>query len=108
MTPIRTFVGHSFLAEDEEVVTKFLSYFTQIKGVLPNFEWEHAKAAEPTELAAKVLKLVEGKNTFIGICTKRERVVAEKKIRSSVFNSKTKVIAESDLDWKTSDSIIAR
>jgi hypothetical protein len=29
------------------------------------FSWEHAETAEPKELAAKVKRLVEGKNLFV-------------------------------------------
>jgi len=105
MAQIRAFVGHSFTAEDQEVVATFLAYFDQMKGALPDFDWVHARAAEPTELAAKVLKLIEGQNVFIGICTRRERVISDEKLRTSIFRG-ARFAAETDLLWKTSDWII--
>jgi tetratricopeptide (TPR) repeat protein len=106
MTPIRAFVGHSFNAEDEAVVTSFLKFFDQMKGALPDFEWVHARAAEPKELATKVLELVEGRNVFIGLCTRRERVVDMAKAKPSIFSQNKIVVVETDLAWKTSDWII--
>ena len=106
LTQIRAFVGHSFAPDDEPVISAFLKYFDQMKGALPDFDWTHAKSAEPTELAGKVLKLVEGNNVFIGICTKKERVVANDKLRSSRFNQTKKIASQTDLEWKTSDWVI--
>lgn len=77
-----------------------------MKGALPDFDWTHARAAEPAELAAKVLKLCKGKNTFIGICTRRECVVPDEELRSMMFDSTRNSVAKSDLAWKTSDWVI--
>ena len=79
MNSIRAFVGHSFTADDDAVITAFLRYFDQVAKLHPTFSWVHAQVAEPTELARKVLGMVEGRNVFIGICTKKERVVASDK-----------------------------
>lgn len=106
MRQISAFVGHSFVPEDQAVVAKFIDFFDQMKGALPDFNWTHARAAEPAELAAKVLKLCEGKNAFIGICTRRERVVPDEKLRGMMFDSKRNSVAKSDLVWKTSDWVI--
>jgi tetratricopeptide (TPR) repeat protein len=106
MTQIRAFVGHSFVSEDEAVVRTFLDYFDQMKGALSDFDWSHAKAVEPKELAAKVLKEIEGKNVFIGICTRRERVIDDAKLRPTVFDRGRRSVADADLVWKTSDWII--
>jgi tetratricopeptide (TPR) repeat protein len=106
MTQIRAFVGHSFTTEDDAVVASFLTYFDQMKGALPDFDWVHARAAEPKELATKVLKLVEDRNVFIGICTRKERVVGDQKLRAPWMRPHQRVVDESDLVWKTSDWII--
>lgn len=105
MKQIRAFVGHSFAEADEAVVTTFLDYFDQLKSLLPAFDWVHARAAEPTELATKVLGLIEGRNTFIGICTNRERVVDNERLRKSVLTGRRSA-TENDLRWKTSDWVI--
>jgi len=106
MNGIRAFVGHSFLEEDSLIVSRFLSYFDQIAKLHPTFSWEHAESAEPKLLAAKVMALMEGKNTFIGICTKKERAV-EASAFSKVFLEPTYLKARaSDFQWKTSDWII--
>ena len=60
MGQIKAFVGHSFVEEDRPVVSVFLDYFNQLTGLLPHFSWVHAEAAEPKELAEKVLALMEG------------------------------------------------
>ncbi|HWT13666.1 MAG TPA: tetratricopeptide repeat protein [Allosphingosinicella sp.] len=106
MKQIRAFVGHSFTEGDEAVVGIFLSYFDQMKAVLPTFDWVHARAAEPTELAKKVLSLVEDRNVFIGICTKKERVTANENAHPSVWDRGKRVVRDIDLQWKTSDWII--
>jgi len=72
MSRINAFVGHSFLENDEQIVQKFLTYFDQVKGIVPGFSWENAKQAEPDDLLAKVRRLFEDKNLFIGICTSNE------------------------------------
>lgn len=70
MNKLNAFVGHSFAEEDDGVVRAFLKYFDQVKKMNIGFDWEHAEAAEPKELAEKVLNLIEDKNLFIGICTR--------------------------------------
>jgi hypothetical protein len=69
MPEIRAFVGHSFSPDDADVVTAFLSYFNELQLLLPAFTWAHAQAAEPRELAEKILTLIADRNVFIGICT---------------------------------------
>ncbi len=75
MNEIRAFIGHSFDSTDEQLVQTFLSYFDSVKLLLGNFSWVNARRAEPTDVAQKVLSLIQDKNTFIGICTKRERIL---------------------------------
>ena len=106
MNEIRAFVGHSFFEEDSALVGRFLNYFDQIAKLHPMFSWEHAETAEPKLLAEKVMALVEGKNTFIGICTRKERA-AEQSAFSTVFLQPLyRKAKDSDLQWKTSDWII--
>lgn len=71
MTSLKAFVGHSFTTDDEDVVRTFLKYFDQVEELSIGFSWEHAEPAETKELAEKVLRLMECKNLFIGICTKK-------------------------------------
>ncbi|MDA1107970.1 MAG: hypothetical protein O2845_06320 [Proteobacteria bacterium] len=106
MTELNAFVGHSFTEDDAAVVRKFLDYFDQIKKFGISFEWDHAKAAEPRELAAKVLALIQGKNLFIGICTKKERGVGPGSLQRGWFNKSILKGSEVDFSWKTSDWII--
>lgn len=106
MDEIRAFVGHSFFEEDSGIVGRFLNYFDQIAKLHPTFSWEHAESAEPKLLAEKVMALINGKNTFIGICTRKERA-AEESVFSNVFLQPLYRKAKaSDLQWKTSDWII--
>jgi hypothetical protein len=80
MTELRAFVGHSFEEADAEIVLTFLRFFEQLsKSPIP-FSWQHAEAAEPRLLADKVLSLIADKNVFIGICTRREFVVAPREV----------------------------
>ena len=84
MSEIRAFVGHSFTSDDADVVRKFLTYFEQLSNSAIGFSWDHAEEAEPRVLADKVRALFANKNVFIGICTKKEYVIAPtalKKVR---------------------------
>lgn len=73
MKQINAFIGHSFSPEDKDVVRAFLDFFEEIKNMGIGFNWEHAEAAETKELAEKVLRVIEDKNLFIGICTRKRR-----------------------------------
>ena len=88
MTPLRAFVGHSFTDDDAEVTRKFLKYLGQLAELYPTFSWEHAEPAEPEVLAEKVKRLLVGKNLFIGICTKKERVISPSALSPTVFPGK--------------------
>ena len=77
--------------------------FDEIANLHPNFSWNHAERAESTGIDEKVLSLFADKNVFIGICTKRERVLpADFKWTQYLWNSMTNVAPI----WKTSDWII--
>lgn len=106
MTPIQAFVGHSFTEDDEIVVGKFLKYLDQISELHPNFTWVHAESAEPRVIDAKVLSLFDSKNLFIAICTKKERVIAPRALKVSLFTNNRLSAKGEDFEWKTSDWII--
>jgi tetratricopeptide (TPR) repeat protein len=103
MTELRAFVGHSFLKADENVVRAFLDHFRTLEKAGIDFSWDHAEEAEALPLSNKVLAKVEGKNVFIGICTRKEYAIDDSKLTpifSKVFGTR------SDLRWKASDWII--
>nr|MDP2190661.1 hypothetical protein [Rhodoferax sp.] len=106
MTQIHAFVGHSFTENDKTVVDKFLQYLDQLSDVLLAFTWKHAEHAEPSIVSEKVLRLLEGKNLFIGICTKKEMVISSEKLGKSFFSEKKWQGLKQDFLWKTSDWII--
>lgn len=106
MNQISAFVGHSFTKDDEEVVGKFLRHFDRLKLILPNFTWTHAEPAEPKQLPEKVLSLIEGKNVFIGICTKKEWAIADTSLSVSGFPRNYLKARTESFVWKTSDWII--
>lgn len=107
MNQIKAFVGHSFPSDDDAVIRAFLKFFDQVKALDIGFSWDHAEAAEPTkELADKVMRLVEEKNLFIGICTNKELAVAPSKLERGFFNKKILKGNEEQFLSKTSDWII--
>lgn len=106
MTAIRAFVGHSFTEDDEEVVRRFTDYFDSLSKSGMNFSWTHAVPAEPKILADKVKSLISEKNLFIGICTKKERVIPNASLKPALFHNNVLIAPESEFSWKTSDWII--
>jgi tetratricopeptide (TPR) repeat protein len=104
MSEIRAFVGHSFLSQDEKLVRTFTDYFDTLKRGALDFDWTHATEARPEEVSTKVLELIDGKNLFIGICTKNERATKDGKLSKPVLGRR--LALEADLEWKTSDWII--
>lgn len=106
MSEIRAFVGHSFTEDDKAVVASFLKYFDQVSNILPSFSWQNAETAEPKDLADKVLSLIADKNVFIGICTKKERVLRQRQLKKAWFRDRSFVVEEKSFEWKTSDWII--
>lgn len=67
---------------------------------------DHAEPAEPKSLAEKVMSKIEGKNTFIGICTKRERTIDDSLLTPVRRQPAFRKAKESDFQWKTSDWIL--
>lgn len=106
MDNIRAFVGHSFTEDDAAVVRSFLSYFTEVSNIYPSFSWEHAEVAEPSQLKDKIFALLRDKNTFVGICTKKERVVSTTRLKPTWWSTNRLSIKTSEIEWKTSDWII--
>ena len=106
MTRLRAFVGHSFTADDEELVGRFLKYLNAIQKINSDFSWSHAEQPEPSAIDSKVLRLFEDKNVFIGICTRKELVLKPSALRDFPFSSTRKIIQSNDMVWKTSDWVI--
>jgi len=106
MGEIRAFVGHSFAKEEEPLVGVFLNYFATLEKSRLDFSWTNAQWAEPVELTAKVLRLMSDKNTFIGICTKRQGSVSPSELKAT-FVPRGFLKAPTDkFEWKTSDWIL--
>ncbi|MGN6655753.1 MAG: hypothetical protein ACTHJ9_10485 [Rhodanobacter sp.] len=106
MKSLRAFVGHSFTAEDEDVVRRFLTYFDAIQEINPEFSWEHAEHSEPSAIDEKVLRFFEGKNIFIGICTRKELVLQPAQVMGNRLFRNRCSARRLDLVWKTSDWVI--
>lgn len=106
MKSISAFVGHSFTEDDAAVVNSVLNYLSRVAELNPSFSWTHAKHPEPISVDEKVLALLEGKNLFIGICTRKERVVSYNALSSCWLSRQKLAVKESALEWKTSDWII--
>jgi tetratricopeptide (TPR) repeat protein len=105
MKEIKAFVGHSFGKADEQVVGTFLKYFDSIAKSHPSFSWQNAESAEPKILAEKVLERFADKNTFIGICTRNERVIADVSLAPLMLRPRLLYSAKVNFLWKTSDWI---
>jgi hypothetical protein len=107
MQELRAFVGHSFSDQDKALVAAFLDHFKTLARVYPEFTWDHAEEeAEPSPLSDKVLAKIEGKNVFIGICTRNERAVRDALLRPALFRKNVLMANAGDLQWKASDWII--
>lgn len=106
MASFKAFVGHSFTQEDKDVVRIFLEYFDQVENLNIGFSWVHAESAEPRELAKKVKGLMEDKNLFIGICTRKEFTIASANLSRGILCRKTLKAREDQFLWKTSDWIV--
>lgn len=106
MNQLKAFVGHSFTEDDEAVVRVFLKFFDQVTKMDIGFSWEHAEPAEPKMLADKVLRLIEDKNLFIGICTSKEAAVNPTKLKPGRFLKRVLSAENNEFSFKTSDWII--
>jgi tetratricopeptide (TPR) repeat protein len=110
MPQLNAFVGHSFNKEDDSVVRALLRLLGSVKNVMPEFDWDHAEAAEPKVLSVKVREKMKGKNLFIGICTGREQGVPAVKRPGPIaswFVPNTQLMADrATIETKTSDWIL--
>lgn len=106
MNEIRAFVGHSFAVDDKELVDKFLQYFNRLQVSHQNFSWESAEDAEPRILSKKVLSKMNKRNVFIGICTRKERVIEPGLLSATKLPTGYLKGKQEDFLWKTSDWII--
>lgn len=107
MEKINAFVGHSFEDGDKEVTRVFLDYFTTLSrfpGL--NFSWEHAEEAQTIAISKKVKEKISGKNLFIGIFTKKERVIKNNLLKKSLVKSNILLSNENNYEWKTSDWVL--
>lgn len=106
MDSINAFIGHSFTEDDELINRKFLDFFDTIKELGIPFNWDHAEKAKPQILSDKVLQKMKDANTFIGICTKKERVILAESLKKIPFFRNRYFIGKNDFAVKTSDWII--
>src|SRR5665213_613896 len=106
MKEIKAFVGHSFSDADADVVGKFTRYFDSLARSHPQFSWQSAESAEPRILTEKVLRIIADKNTFIGICTRKEQVAPVNALRPLLFQPDYVKAPKSKFAWKTSDWVI--
>ena len=106
MESIRAFVGYSFRDADSEVLAPILKYISRLAELVPNFSWQHAEHPEPRMVDEKVLELFADKNLYIGICTARERVIADEALTTQWWAPGKLNSSKSNFVWKTSDWII--
>lgn len=105
MAKLKAFVGHSFNEEDSGVIATFLKYFDSLKDI--GFEWEHAERTVATKaIDDKIVEMMEGKNLFIGIFTRKRKQIDQSHLEPCFWN-KQKLKAPADkYSWTTSDWII--
>jgi tetratricopeptide (TPR) repeat protein len=106
MEPIRAFVGHSFRPEDKPVVEEIILCLDRVSQLHPNFSWVHAQEPEPSVVDAKVLRLFEGKNLFIGICTMSEFAVRAQDITRGLFRRSQLMADATKFERKVSDWVL--
>ncbi len=105
MNEIKAFAAHSFSLSDKELTDIFIEHFRNLEKVLQNFSWDHAQEAEPVPVSDKVLNKIEGKNVFVAICSRYERVIGQSAITRVPF-LRFATINEEKIKWKSSDWII--
>jgi hypothetical protein len=78
MQGLRALVGHNFSDQDKALINIFCKHFDLRQSGRPfEITWDHAVEAEPSALSDKVLVKIEGKNVFIGICTRNELAIRD-------------------------------
>jgi tetratricopeptide (TPR) repeat protein len=106
MRGLQAFVGHSFRDQDKSLISVFCEHFNNLAKANLGFTWDHAVEAEPSPLSDKVLAKIEGKNVFIGICTKNELAIGDNSVRPGFFRKNMRHATAQEFRWKTSDWII--
>lgn len=102
----QAFVGHSFTKDDQELVLTFTRFLNAFSASNSSFSWIHAEEAQPTDIVEKVLPMLRQSDIFIGICSKKERVVEPAKLAASWWSRNRYAVDFEDVEWKTSDWII--
>jgi tetratricopeptide (TPR) repeat protein len=105
MAEIKAFVAHSFSDSDKELTGIFVEHFRNLADLVPGFSWDSARQAEPGSVSEKVLARIEGKNVFIGICTRHECVISSA-VSPLPFFKRVMRFNEVHGQWKTSDWLI--
>lgn len=103
---IKAFVGHSFAKDDADVVDAILGLLNQIAKLQPRFSWEHAEDPEPVLVDQKVMARFSGKNLFIGICTRKERVIDDSALGAPWLQPNKLAAKKDSFQWKVSDWIL--
>lgn len=103
---VKAFVGHSFTADDKNLVLSVTEFLDAFKSANSTFDWMHAESARSEDVVDKVLPMLRQCDVFIGICSRKERVATPSLFRKSRWKKSDSVIEESKLEWKTSDWII--
>lgn len=108
MENINAFVGHSFDDADKDIVRAFTDYLTTLsKSAGLNFSWNHAEDAQTMAISKKVKEKIVGKNLFIGIFTKKERVIKDSLLKKGKFFNPDELRSKkSNYEWKTSDWVL--
>lgn len=106
MEAIKAFVGRSFTDDDAGTVTPILNYLNGLAELHPNFSWQDAEHPEPAVIDAKVFALFKDKNLFIGICTRKERAIADGVLKPLWLRRGSLASDKANFQWKTSDWII--
>lgn len=102
----KAFLGHSFTPDDKELVGNVIEFLDAQKIAHRDFEWCHATQARATGVVDKVLPMIRGASIFIGLCTRKERVVSPESLSPAFFNPQKLTVPAHKVGWKTSDWII--
>ncbi|MFC7302034.1 hypothetical protein [Cognatiluteimonas weifangensis] len=105
MAQVSAFVAHSFSAQDEEHVNKFLGFLSHLSEINSGFSWAHALVAKPQDLREKVLEAINDKNLLIAICSRHSYSISPSDVRSGWIGSNVK-FSKDDLVWTASEWII--
>lgn len=102
----KAFLGHSFTSDDKELVGNVIEFLDAQKIAHRDFEWCHATQARATGVVDKVLPMIRGASIFIGLCTRKERVISPESLSPTFLNPQRLTVPAHKVGWKTSDWII--